>query len=287
MASRGVQQLMALLHSLAQQLASRLGHLLQLLNQNQASAGLAAVAAFAISVFFAWRFSRLRPGAPRRVRRKEDQPSATRAPASAASAAAAAAAGREGSGPGASTGGISSSSAPGASSRAHSSPLAAAVRQHLGGAQRVTCHVLGVLIQQQTPEDLQAEGAVLIPGAAEVLMEVARQADVYLMARVEDDSSEVAIMSALEAGGVTVPGSPFNSTKLLFCSTDTGIMSFVRQLEPDLHVDSSLAVVDQLKRFVKRELYVQRSARQAGITAANVITTSSLEDYFGIPPMLQ
>lgn len=35
--------------------------------------------------------------------------------------------------------------------------------------------------------------------------------------------------------------------QLLFCSTETGIMSFVRQLEPDLHIESSPTVVDQLK----------------------------------------
>ena len=37
------------------------------------------------------------------------------------------------------------------------------------------------------------------------------------------------------------------SSQVLFCEKPTGVASFVRQLEPDWHFDSSASVVDQLK----------------------------------------
>ncbi|MCO5582967.1 hypothetical protein L7F22_036872 [Adiantum nelumboides] len=46
------------------------------------------------------------------------------------------------------------------------------------------------------------------------------------------------------------------SIQVLFCSTEAGRSSFVRQLEPDWHVDTSLETISQLARFIRHELHI-------------------------------
>ncbi|KAH9318581.1 hypothetical protein KI387_020350, partial [Taxus chinensis] len=100
--------------------------------------------------------------------------------------------------------------------------LAQIVRQQLNGGRKVTCQLLGVILEESTPEDLQ-EHAVVRPSVVDVLLEIAKSCDFYLIARVLDDESEV-----------------------LFCSTEIGRSSFVRQLEPDWHIDTNSDIISQL-----------------------------------------
>lgn len=46
--------------------------------------------------------------------------------------------------------------------------------------------------------------------------------------------------------------------RLLFCSTEDGKASMVRQLSPDVHVDASQKTVLALQRFIRRVVLVQR-----------------------------
>ncbi|CAI5992331.1 unnamed protein product, partial [Closterium sp. NIES-64] len=128
-------------------------------------------------------------------------------------------------------------------------------------------------------------GASLRSGAAEIVREVARQADVYLMAQVHSDESEATILSALEEASLfSLPdGSPgpINRDKVLFCEKDVGVASFVRQLEPDWHFEAFDTTVEQLRRFVKYILHITPAA--TGAVAANVVSVPSLEAYFGSP----
>ncbi|CAI5469388.1 unnamed protein product [Closterium sp. Yama58-4] len=164
------------------------------------------------------------------------------------------------------------------------SRLALTVRQQLNGGKRVTIQMLGVVLNQSTPEELQS-GASLRSGAAEIVREVARQADVYLMAQVHNDESEATILSALEEASLfSLPdGSPgpINRDKVLFCEKDVGVSSFVRQLEPDWHFEAFDSTVEQLRRFVKYILHITPAA--TGAVAANVVSVPSLEAYFGSP----
>ncbi|CAI5992144.1 unnamed protein product [Closterium sp. NIES-65] len=148
----------------------------------------------------------------------------------------------------------------------------------------VTIQMLGVVLNQSSPEELQS-GASLRSGAAEIVREVARQADVYLMAQVHSDESEATILSALEEASLfSLPdGSPgpINRDKVLFCEKDVGVASFVRQLEPDWHFEAFDTTVEQLRRFVKYILHITPAA--TGAVAANVVSVPSLEAYFGSP----
>ncbi|XP_039035215.1 peroxisome biogenesis protein 22-like isoform X2 [Hibiscus syriacus] len=129
------------------------------------------------------------------------------------------------------------------------------VRQKLSEGRKVTCRLLGVILEESSPEELQKQATVK-SSVLDVLLEITKFCDLYLMERVIDDESEV-----------------------LFCSTENGRTSFVRQLEPDWHIDTNPEIVSQLARFIKYQLHISpvRSER----TAVNVFSSPSLEHFFG------
>uniref|UniRef100_A0A7N0TAQ7 Uncharacterized protein n=1 Tax=Kalanchoe fedtschenkoi TaxID=63787 RepID=A0A7N0TAQ7_KALFE len=84
-------------------------------------------------------------------------------------------------------------------------------------------------------------------------------------------------MALTDAGIFTSGG--LVKDKVLFCSTENGRSSFVRQLEPDWHIESNPEIIFQLARFIKYQLYV--SASKLERTASNVFSSPSLENFFG------
>eukprot|EP00271_Cylindrocystis_brebissonii_P006958 TRINITY_DN1994_c0_g1_i1.p1 TRINITY_DN1994_c0_g1~~TRINITY_DN1994_c0_g1_i1.p1 ORF type:complete len:288 (+),score=39.96 TRINITY_DN1994_c0_g1_i1:173-1036(+) len=156
--------------------------------------------------------------------------------------------------------------------------LTSAVRKQLSGGRRMTCQLLGVVLEEASPEELEQGGATVKRGVAAVIKELARSCDLYLLARVNDDASETAVLSALEDAELLGPGA-VNKNKVLFCSTSIGSMSFVRQLEPDWHVDTNEETLVQLKRFVRHPLWIAPSPQGSsnGLTA-----TPALDQYFGL-----
>ncbi|XP_024993521.1 peroxisome biogenesis protein 22-like isoform X3 [Cynara cardunculus var. scolymus] len=117
------------------------------------------------------------------------------------------------------------------------------VRQKLGDGRKVTCRLLGVILEENTPEELQKK-----------------------------------VLTALENAGVFTSGDLVKD-KVLFCSTEKGRMSFVRQLEPDWHIDSNPEITSQLARFIKHQLHIKTEPERI---ASNVFTSSSLEQFFGV-----
>ncbi|KAL3624680.1 peroxisome assembly protein 22 [Castilleja foliolosa] len=151
------------------------------------------------------------------------------------------------------------------------------VRQRLSEGRKVTCRLLGVILEESSVEELQKE-ATIRSSVLEVLLEITKFCDLYLMERVLDDDSEKKILAALENAGVFTSGGLIKD-KVLFCSTEIGRSSFVRQLEPDWHIDSNPEVITQLARFIKYQLHV--STVKLERPASNVFTTTSLEQFFG------
>jgi hypothetical protein len=156
--------------------------------------------------------------------------------------------------------------------------LAQIVRQRLSEGRKVTCQLLGVILEETTPEELQNQVTVK-SSVLEVLLEITKFCDLYLMERVLDDESEQRVLLALEEAGV------FTSTglvkdKVLFCSTETGRTSFVRQLEPDWHIETNPEIVHQLARFIKYQLHI--SVTKSERANSNIFSSSSLEHFFGI-----
>ncbi|KAG6505480.1 hypothetical protein ZIOFF_037836 [Zingiber officinale] len=146
------------------------------------------------------------------------------------------------------------------------------VRHRLNDGRKVTCQLLGVVLDETTPEELQTRATVR-SSVLEVLLQISKFCDVYLMERILDDESgdfllllvtlsfnavnvkkiwfmknfvtQERVLSALEDSGVFTSGGLVRD-KVLFCSTENGRISFVRQLEPDWHIDASTEIVHQL-----------------------------------------
>ncbi|KAJ6733828.1 PEROXISOME BIOGENESIS PROTEIN 22 [Salix koriyanagi] len=157
--------------------------------------------------------------------------------------------------------------------------LAQIVRQKLSEGRKVTCRLFEVVLEESSPEELQVVSQATVRSSVlEVLLEITRFCDLYLMERVLDDESEQKILAALENAGVFTSGGLVKD-KVLFCSTETGRSSFVRQLEPDWHIDTNPEVLFQLARFIKYQLHV--SPTRIERTAANVFSSPSLEQFFG------
>ncbi|XP_071698027.1 peroxisome biogenesis protein 22-like isoform X2 [Rutidosis leptorrhynchoides] len=225
-----------------------------------------AIAGFAVAVIFTWRVLRT-PSAPRRRQPKRQAP-------------------------GSSSSGVATHPDANAFpsevdySRAHTvideffqpvkPTLGQIVRQRLSDGRKVTCRLLGVILEESTPEELQNQATVR-SSVLEVLLEITKFCDLYLMETVLDDESEKKIVMALENAGIFTSGGLVKE-KVLFCSTDIGRTSFVRQLEPDWHIDSSLEISTQLARFIKNQLHISTAKTER--IASNVIISSSLEQFF-------
>lgn len=151
------------------------------------------------------------------------------------------------------------------------------VRQRLSEGRKVTCRLLGVILEETSPEELQKQATVR-SSVLEVLLEITKFCDLYLMDRVLDDESEKKVLIALEDAGVFTSGGLVKD-KVLFCSTENGRTSFVRQLEPDWHIDSNPEIVTQLARFIKYQLHI--SPTKPDRLAGNVFYSTSLEQFFG------
>ncbi|GLT96573.1 hypothetical protein SLE2022_141840 [Rubroshorea leprosula] len=151
------------------------------------------------------------------------------------------------------------------------------VRQKLSEGRKITCRLLGVILEESSPEELQKQATVR-SSALEVLLEITKFCDLYLMERVFEDESEKNILLALENAGIFTAGGLVKD-KVLFCSTENGRTSFVRQLEPDWHIDTNPEIVSQLVRFIKFQLHI--SPVRPERSAANVFSSPSLEHFFG------
>ncbi|XP_013731336.1 peroxisome biogenesis protein 22 isoform X4 [Brassica napus] len=224
------------------------------------SRSIGAIAGLAIAVIFTWRAIRTQPGEPQRRRPKRRLQSPE-----------------------------SSSAAPDEDNGVQDvvdqffqpakPTLGQIVRQRLSEGRKVTCRLLGVILEESSPEELQKQATVR-SSVMEVLLEITKCCDLYLMERVVDDESEAKVLQALETAGIFTSGGLVKD-KVLFCSTEIGRTSFVRQLEPDWHIDTNPEISTQLARFIKFQLHV--SAAKPERTVPNVFTSQSIEQFFGCP----
>uniref|UniRef100_A0ACD5WRB7 Uncharacterized protein n=1 Tax=Avena sativa TaxID=4498 RepID=A0ACD5WRB7_AVESA len=141
---------------------------------------------------------------------------------------------------------------------------------------QVTCQLIGVVFEEKSPEELQKQATVK-PSVVELLLEISKYCDFYLMETVLDDKSEENALTALENAGLFKTGGLIKE-KVLFCSSEVGRTSFVRQLESDFHIDTSLDIILQLSRFIRCQLFV--SSVEGGQLSINVFNSPSLEQFF-------
>lgn len=259
------------------QLMKRLGAYLSLKISNifhgQDLRSVWAVAGFAVAVIFTWRVWRT-PSGPRRRQPKRQTPAPTT--------------------PGVSTNSNTNLVPSGVSSSSEDSKaqtvideffqpvkptLGQIVRQRLSEGRKVTCRLLGVILEESSPEELQIQKQATVRSSVlEVLLEITKFCDLYLMERVLDDESEKKVLLALEDAGIFTSGGLVKD-KVLFCSTEIGRTSFVRQLEPDWHIDTNPEITSQLARFIKFQLHISPTKPER--TSSNVFSSTSLEQFFG------
>ncbi|XP_073011847.1 peroxisome biogenesis protein 22-like [Typha latifolia] len=259
MSDRVADHVTSLVRRLARHLNRKLSDVLTLLFNHKSAGSLGAVAGFAIAVVFVWRFLRSPPARQRR------SPPKRRAPIQAA----------DGGGFGA-VQMLKESDAGGAIDSPPQLTVRQIVRKKLAGCRKMTCQLLGVILEEKSAEELQKHVTVRL-SVVELLLEIAKHCDLYLMETILDDESEERVISALENAGLFQTGGLMKE-KVLFCSTVSGRTSFVRQLEADWHIDSDIEIISQLSRFIRNQLYI--SPMEPGQIAPNVFTSSSLEQYF-------
>ncbi|PKU85772.1 peroxisome biogenesis protein 22 isoform X1 [Dendrobium catenatum] len=265
MSDRVADDAISLVRRLTRNLNRKVSDIVLLLLNHKSAGSFGAVAGLAIAVVFTWKFLRSPPDRGRRRTPKRNVlPSANGGPSS----------------------GVAAEDPPTVPNlrdsdgvQENGSPyelsLGQIVRKRLGGCRKVTCQLLGVILEEKNPEELQKHATVR-PSVVEVLQEITKCCDFYLMERVLDDESEERVLSAMENAGLFGSGG-LNRDKVLFCGTENGRISFVRQIESDWHIDSNLDIISQLTRFIRCQLYIYSD--DLGQIAPNVITSTSLEQY--------
>ncbi|XP_013672489.2 peroxisome biogenesis protein 22 isoform X3 [Brassica napus] len=243
------EEIVRLIKRLSGYVAFKLSSLFSTPIRNLDSRSIGAIAGLAIAVIFTWRAIRTQPGEPQRRRPKRRLQSAESSSAAAASI------------------------PPDVSSPHEDNGMQDVVDQFFHPGKPT----LGQIVRQRLSEGRKKQATVR-SSVMEVLLEITKCCDLYLMERVVDDESEVKVLQALETAGIFTSGGLVKD-KVLFCSTEIGRTSFVRQLEPDWHIDTNPEISTQLARFIKFQLHV--SAAKPERTVPNVFTSQSIEQFFG------
>ena len=85
----------------------------------------------------------------------------------------------------------------------------------------------------------------MLPEAVQAVQTAVRQIpDLYLLCQVADDIGEAAVRGVLEHSRLIGTGKDqIPPQRLLFCETEVGKTSVVRQLEPKVHIDGQHSTV--------------------------------------------
>eukprot|EP01025_Chloroclados_australasicus_P042184 TRINITY_DN4489_c0_g2_i1.p1 TRINITY_DN4489_c0_g2~~TRINITY_DN4489_c0_g2_i1.p1 ORF type:complete len:260 (+),score=21.58 TRINITY_DN4489_c0_g2_i1:191-970(+) len=160
-------------------------------------------------------------------------------------------------------------------------PIARLIRQRLQGqVRRVTISTLGVVLEEKDPTDV-IKGSGVIDGIVEIIQEMLKVCEVYLINQVVDDLSEELIMNTLESSGLIGTNQcQFPSHKILFCSKPEGKVAMARQLESELHIDNDPIVIHELGRFLPRVLFIDGEGQPPIPGTRNIWGAKSLREYF-------
>ncbi|KAL0485279.1 peroxisome biogenesis protein 22 [Acrasis kona] len=116
-----------------------------------------------------------------------------------------------------------------------------------------------------------------------LLFTLAKECDLYLVAKVTSDEQEKIISSTVKsstADGSSIIDAGLNENKILFCETDRGKIAIARQIEPHLYVDSDAEVVKELERFLPLVAQVTPSNTTTIKASSAKITTPSIVELF-------
>uniref|UniRef100_M4BIF7 Uncharacterized protein n=1 Tax=Hyaloperonospora arabidopsidis (strain Emoy2) TaxID=559515 RepID=M4BIF7_HYAAE len=117
-----------------------------------------------------------------------------------------------------------------------------------------------------------------------VLCTVDEEKDTQHMLRVREFLTTHGALKSTDTGGGGV-----QTHKILFCTTSTGKIAFVRQIEPQVHVDVDAAVVRDLEKHVPRIVHVSTASEETVVPSVpNVIHVGdSFAGYFSLISSLE
>jgi hypothetical protein len=172
------------------------------------------------------------------------------------------------------------------------------------GIRTITISAPGVLLEETNPKSF-SEGATVLPSSSAALLaalleggglgsigssnnnksflnfrSLLANANVYILCQVSDDIGEAAVRAALEFSGLMGPNpGQIPSQRFLFCETEVGKMSLVRQIEPEVHIDGECSTVEQLKRFIPRLIEVRNKNNSVqGEKTSSAIVVENFEE---------
>ncbi|XVF66962.1 hypothetical protein PTKIN_Ptkin10aG0082000 [Pterospermum kingtungense] len=197
--SSSKDDLIQLIKRLGTYLALKMSNLFSISLQKLDPQSVGAIAGLAVAIIFTYRLMRLPAAPPRRQPKLQFSTTSSSAISTQSNATAMAS-------------GVCSSSE---DSRAQNvvdeffqpvkPTLGQIVRQKLSEGRKVTCRLLGVILEESCPEELQKQATVK-SSVLEVLLEITKFCDLYLMERVIDDESEKNVILALENAGIFTSG---------------------------------------------------------------------------------
>mmetsp|Transcript_17191 Transcript_17191/g.22664 ORF Transcript_17191/g.22664 Transcript_17191/m.22664 type:complete len:218 (-) Transcript_17191:412-1065(-) len=113
-------------------------------------------------------------------------------------------------------------------------------------------------------------------GAGEVMADVLRSevfklifeyAEVHVITWVESDEEEQAAMQIFEDCGLVGDETSFKTQprhKFLFCSSEIGKRAFLRQLKPQLHIDTDESTLEDMSRFLPQLIQIGGTGDNGG-----------------------
>ena len=134
-------------------------------------------------------------------------------------------------------------------------PTAQGVLAALPNINRMVISLTSALLQ---PGGTSSTISSLHLSVAEIIKELCYIVpEVYLVCQVASDQEAEAITTSFKAADLLSVGSSLSpglvpAQRLLLCSKSEGKVAIVRQLEPDLYIDSDPAAVAELSRFLPR-----------------------------------
>ncbi|KAF2074932.1 hypothetical protein CYY_003765 [Polysphondylium violaceum] len=105
----------------------------------------------------------------------------------------------------------------------------------------------------------------------DILVKLAKEADLYLITMVENEQEEKQVDQLLSEFGIYNSG--LNKNKSLFCSTSQGKGHISRHLEVILHIDDDISVLQMLKPFVKYLVLIGSITTTTSTTSSSTTTT--------------
>ncbi|CAI0550524.1 unnamed protein product [Linum tenue] len=240
MAESSKEELLQLIKRFGAYLSVKMSNFIPISLRNLDARSVGAIAGLALAVVFTWRLLRS-PSVPQRRQPKRHTPTTSTSSAGTQSNVASMT-----SGAGSSSEDLRAQNVVDEFFHPVKPTLGQVVRQKLSEGRKVTCRLLGVVLEENTPEELQKQKQATVRSSAlEVLLEIPKFCDLYLMERVLDDESEQKVLAALENAGVFTSGG---------------------------------LVKD--KRFIKYQLHVSPTKLER--SPGNVFSSSSLEHFFGL-----